>query len=163
MLKYQKGDLFKDLPINGENEYTLINHIVNNCGSWGAGFVLPLEASLPGSKLSYQKHLKDMRRQKKEPLGTVDYVEFLDNNIVCNLVAQNNKDMTRPRLVDYGALAQCMARVRDFIELDTFWTNAKCKIVCPMMGAGIGMGDFSVVEDLINWFWKDFDVTVYKL
>ncbi len=162
MIKVIKGDLFKNLPVTLENEITYIFHICNAQKQWGAGFVIPLERAFPGCKDSYKKHIDFLIKYNREPLGTCDFISFLDGIVVCNAVAQDNSGKRTKRLVNYAAMSASMKVLRDVI-LEDIKQGLSPRIICPRFAVGIGGGSQEVVDDFIEWHWGDLDVTIYEL
>jgi O-acetyl-ADP-ribose deacetylase (regulator of RNase III) len=139
----------------------IIAHICNDAGAWGAGFVLALSRKWPEPEEHYRSLAKDGRGY---PLGSiqtvkVDYEKF---TVVCNMIAQHgiiSQYATSHRAVNYGALAVCLN------QLAQFRSSYEQSIHMPRIGAGLGGGDWDIVEELIEFILvkKGINVTVYDL
>lgn len=162
---YKEGDLFADLK-DTEGRLTLIPHVVNSWGSWGAGFVVPLGAYFPESRESYFQwaHTRNAPHDVALPfrLGEVQYVDDLKRNIVvCNMLAQegigNAPDGTPP--IRYEALQKCMSHVARYCD------GKRCRICAPMLGSGLSGGSWPRIEEMIQKTWVEasIPVTVYYI
>ncbi|ELY2043299.1 MULTISPECIES: macro domain-containing protein [Enterobacter] len=155
-IKYLSGDAVKCL-----DKSTVIAHIVNNKGKWGKGFVLSLSKKYPASKKNYHNNFKD---NGVPELGKVDFVMVDDQKriFVANMFAQdgikkNNNDNNQ--YVCYEFLDICLAKLSDFALMN------RLSVQMPRIGAGLGGGDWSIIESLIlkNICYKMIDCTVLTL
>jgi len=174
-ITYKTGDLFADLPA-GRN--TIIAHVNNDGGAWGAGFVLavshhyplaeqayfewaavhPVTDPLAGMPAAGDPAICNYPVTDRFCLGAVQLVRVAENVYVANMVAQGGR--TRgSRAVRYNHLCRCMD------SLIAPARKLKASIVCPLFGAGIGGGDWKVIEQLIvdSWVSYAIPVTVYQL
>jgi hypothetical protein len=156
MIKYVTGDLFEDI-----GQEVVICHVVNNIHAWGSGFVVPLGKKYPKSKECYL-NWKDIK------LGDTQFVLGEDNSvIVANMCAQNgisNYSRTKNvRPLNYGALASCMEDVAERIFEEDVFYDSKLSIKAPLFGSALAGGDWNIIEELIEYIWKDIDVTIYQL
>jgi len=140
-ISYQTGDA--TIPISSSR---LIIHIVNNMGKWGKGFVVALSKRYPVVKKMYQDWVND---DKSFALGNVQFVvvDEVENVFVANMLAQNGikrnyKDSTQ--YISYEHLEKCLSLVADFA------LEKRLSIQLPMIGAGLGGGDWNVIEKVIK-------------
>jgi hypothetical protein len=166
MIKYVEGNLF-DLA----KPPVIIPHIVNTCGGWGAGFVLPLAAKYPVARevyLAWHKFTKTQDFTVPIPasviyeddylkLGTIQIIQVEQAVFVVNMAAQT-LDGERPLYYNY--LVKCMDSLTYYISK----YDLPRSIMCPQFGAGLAGGDWNIIEELINdcWIRAGLNVTVVK-
>lgn len=146
-ITYLKGDATQ--PIDNGKNVTLC-HICNNEYKWGAGFVLALSKRWKEPKIAYYT-------MPSLKLGDVSFAKVNDRITVANMIAQNGfVSEYNPIAVDYLALASTLSKA----NVQAIATGAD--IHAPMIGSGLGGGDWSTIEQII----KDnvtVDVYIYKL
>lgn len=132
---------------------TLIIHVCNNKGAWGAGFVLALENKWPEAGQRYKKYIKEYGT---DALGSVYFVEVEKDVWVGNMIAQTLEG--KERELDYEALYKCLEQVEKFA-----YKNDLC-IQCPQFGAGLAGADWIVVEAMLQSVFgkSDINVTWYE-
>ena len=161
MIKYVEGDLFENIPVtatqNLGDQVTVIAHVVNLLGKWGAGFVIPLAEHYPKMKEAYlawyaQKgeRAPEVKWQPPFVLGQTQLVQLDCNLYGANMLAQT---LGGERPLFYNSLASAMDRV-----LFQLSHHSKLHIICPMFGAGLAGGDWNFVEKLIEDCWLRFTV-----
>ncbi len=97
-------------------------------------------------------------------LGQVIYVgtsEGFGPPIVANAITQDyyaNKSGDPGLFVDYQAIRDAMINVAAYCR-----HNAFMDISMPKIGAGLGGGDWTVIEKIIDAELEDFNVTVYVM
>jgi O-acetyl-ADP-ribose deacetylase (regulator of RNase III) len=182
-LEYKVGDLFAHTPTTGPT-VKVIAHVCNDIGGWGSGFVVPLARKYPEAEAQYREwHRQGFSQNQTFELGHVSLVpvqapDFENNEvsngtvIVSNMIAQHgtistpakgrkNVDKTPLR---YWALAQCMKRLADAIDI---FPNAGVIVTefhVPKFGSDLAGGDWNVIETLIEEMWVPVgNVTVYTL
>lgn len=109
----------------------MVVHICNNYGGWSAGFVLAVTKAFPQAEFAY--------RQGSKRLGTVGYVPIGNGITICNMIAQTTK-------VDYAALETCLNRIAERIKM----VDRGMTVHMPRIGCGLGGGDWSEVEPIIE-------------
>lgn len=159
-MKYVKGDLFDHVSDAPEGVVTIIPHIVNNVGAWGAGFVLPLAKKYPKARAAY--FMVDEWK-----LGSIQLVATDDSEMVfvANMVGQEGigkKDGVPP--IRYEELKKCMYAVRDAAKAIQI-AGKEVRIMCPMFGAGLAGGDWNTIALMIFLLWSEegIDTTVFFL
>lgn len=140
-IKYSSGDAVEPLK-----KSTVIAHIVNNKGKWGKGFVLSLSNKYPIAKKHY---LNSFKENHTPELGTVDFVMvdpkeriFIANMYAQNGIKKNAND--KNQYVCYASLELCLEKLSDFALVN------RLSIQMPRIGAGLGGGDWNVIESLIQ-------------
>ena len=151
MIQYVTGDATE--PIGDGPK--IIAHICNDKGAWGAGFVLALSKKWDRPETGYREEFKSGRDFF---LGNVFTVRVDDDLYVANMIAQHGfPSRERPVAVDYEALEFCLLFLGGTARV------LKATIHMPRIGAGIGGGDWNVIEAIIEETLAEIDVTVYDL
>lgn len=149
MLEYTNGDAIQIAKDKASHGKVCLPHVCNNQWKWGKGFVLALSRAWPAGHLGSPETL--YRCSKPPVLGEIQIAWPHPQLAVANMIAQQGVGGLRP--LHYGYLAICMREVAD---------RHDGPIVCPMFGAGLGGGDWRVIEELIVALWKDREVTVVQ-
>ncbi len=162
-IKYVTGDATRP-PVS--TAPSIIAHICNDVGAWGAGFVLALSKrnTIPEDLYLEWYRRDDMLPQCMNPyppfqLGEIMFAPFegLDqkNTYVCNMIAQRDA----PGKVDYNALQECLLKLQD-VALDL-----QASIHMPRIGCGLGGGKWDEVQKIIQRTLCAYNipVTVYDL
>lgn len=142
MIKYIKGNLFASNP-------KLIVHGCNAQNIMGSGFALQIKQRYPDCFISYKNSILK--------LGENHIWTSQDNSVtIINAITQNLFGSTGAKFVKYDAVDQCMQHLSvDFTHVEL--------ISMPKIGAGLGGGDWNVIEAIINHRLKDHMVHVYEL
>lgn len=147
MIRYVKGDLLK-------SNLKVILHGCNCQGVMGSGIAAQIRNRWPNVYEVYRLKYETMGLE----LGTIIPVRTLDGRMVVNCMTQDNFGRTGEQFVDYDAIDKCMASVNDSAPN---WDVVE--IGMPMIGAGLGGGDWAVIEDIIVRNAKNFLPIVYTL
>lgn len=161
MITYTLGDATS--PKTGGS--VLLPHICNTEGAWGKGYVLALSKRWPQPELAFREWAATGNDQGLHDvpykLGEIQVVQVTEKpyTAVVNMVAQSGYRPTYEndgkRYVDYDALAKCLTYLR-------IWAAVfGCSVHMPKIGAGLGGGDWDVIETLIEAHLAGMDVTVY--
>lgn len=140
-----QGDATSPRP--APDNSVVIAHLCNNCGGWGAGFVLAVSKLSKVPEQAYRalaSHYHASRTNSSIPLGTTQIVNC--NNVNCsgeywvaNMVAQDGLDQKSKIdgcLVDYEALDKCLSSVFSFAS------RIGADVHIPAgMGSGLAGGD----------------------
>lgn len=156
MINYIEGDLFA--AVANTSEKTIICHVVNSKGAWGAGFVVPLAKHYPTSREQYLSWFQGRYNDQPIPfkLGNVQFVN-IGNVTIANMLAQT---LGGSRPLYYNHLVSCMEEVGEAA------LNANAEIVCPLFGSGLAQGRWEFIEELIYDCWirdKNIKTTIYYL
>lgn len=147
----------------------IIAHISNNCGGWGAGFVLAISARWPQPETVY----RSLRPDQLE-LGLVQFVEVESDDhgeprlIVANMIAQEgygrgNRNLHRTAEPDtrhpirYNAVEICLQKVGALAR------ELGATVHMPRIGCGLAGGKWDQVEPIIARTLLDTHVFVYDL
>ncbi len=143
-LHYVVGDATKPVVVP-----CVIAHITNNRGGWGKGFVLALEEAFPGLGAKWKA-----RRQR---LGEVHVDQVGPMVQVAHLCAQDGyKSKANPVPVKYASLISCLGSLRSHTGY-----RGCGGVHMPRIGAGLGGGNWKVIETFIKEELVDHGVDVY--
>lgn len=148
-IKYVNGDL-----LNAPQKY--IAHGVNCRGVMGAGVALAIKNKWPSVFTEYKKYCSTFY-DVNSLLGQCN-IAYVDNNrSVFNCFTQTDCGNTGLRYISYDAIAQCFGYINYLIkdEVD--------QIALPKIGAGLGGGDWNVIERIIESECKNIQPYVYEI
>lgn len=141
MIHYCTGDA--TVPVKPG---AIIAHVTNNCGQWGAGFVLALDRAFgPAPKRDYLASDKE--------LGETVYTP-VTGGLLASMCAQDNTRVYPP-FVRYGYLAWCL------FELESEAKGSGKIVQMPRIGSGIGGGDWGVIEGILQDVFGESSVDCY--
>ena len=144
IVEYVDGDLL-------ESDHRYIAHGVNCQGVMGSGIAKQIKEKYPKV---YEKYT-----MKEPKLGYVQWVECKNRTII-NLFTQEyyGRDM---RFVSYDAIDIAFARLND--QFSALYLN-DCHILgIPKIGAGLGGGNWKIIETIINERTSDIPIVVYSI
>jgi O-acetyl-ADP-ribose deacetylase (regulator of RNase III) len=147
MIRYVKGDL---LASNLE----VIAHGCNCRGVMGAGIAKQIRNTWPNVYEIYRLKYDTMGLE----LGSILPVRTLDGRLVINCMTQDGFGSNDTQHVVYDAIASCMVAIDDRAR---DWEVTE--IGMPRIGAGLGGGDWDLIEDIIVRNAKNFLPVVYTL
>ena len=133
-MEYVKGNLL-DAPER------LIAQGCNAQGVMGSGVARAIRDKWPEVYTQYRQRyqLAGLR------LGDVVLAYTDDGKIVANCITQEFYGRDGKRYVDYDAVAVCMDKLKEICQRLRIE-----KIAMPLIGAGLGGGDWSVLERIID-------------
>lgn len=147
-IQYVKGDLFS-------TEVGVIVHGCNAQGVMGSGV----------AKIIREKYTKAYDRYRKAyemhghlKLGDIISVPCDDATVIVNAITQEFYGRDGKRYVSYDAVAESMQKINRFYEV-----YGITSVAMPQIGAGLGGGDWSVIESIIESELKDVKPYVYIL
>jgi len=156
MLKYVTGDLFSHTI--DPTKHTYICHVVNNIGAWGSGFVIPLAKNYPEARLEY---LDDFSAYS---LGENQYVHINPRLVIVNMFAQdgisNYAKSKNVKPFQYGYFTECLLQFRNSC-ID--YPIGDEDILMPLVGAGLGGGNWDIIEEIIENILGKSNVTIFQL
>ena len=133
MIEYVKGDL---MDVTGG----IILHGCNAQGVMGSGVALAVKKRYPGAYQAYA--------ETALYLGSTVWYDAEDTHgvplFIANCVTQGNYGKDGKRYVNYAAIAKCFTEV---------FSKAWCysyPVYFPKIGAGLGGGDWNIIEQIIN-------------
>lgn len=146
MIHYVKGDLFS-------TNHQIIAHGVNCRGAFGAGVAGLMAEKYPKSKYRYLEKFYS----ENWHLGDVQLVKIDTNLYIANCATQDAYYPRNQVHADYLAIRQAMEKVKRFAQLKQF------KIAMPKIGSGLAGGEWTIIENILNAVFEDYDITVYTL
>lgn len=150
MITYKVGDLL-------EVTDGILAHGCNMRGVMGSGVARQVKAKYPGAFVAYEQDLKSGYR-----LGGVSFWGPGDPDtptrfLVGNCLTQENMGSDGRKYVSYDAVDL------SFQILNRIAERGGYTIHIPRIGAGLGGGDWGVVEAIINHRCKNINVIVWDL
>lgn len=147
-IQYRKGNLL-------DVKSGVIAHGVNCQGVMGSGVALAIKQRYDNAYVHYYNLCRENMQWDNTPsadlLGDVQLFKVTDDLLVANCFTQDFFG-THKRQVNYEAVAKC------FHTLDERFTEVNI----PKIGAGLGGGDWKVIEAIINSEFEG-DVIVWEL
>jgi O-acetyl-ADP-ribose deacetylase (regulator of RNase III) len=138
-IEYLKGDLFSYVP--GYN--TILAHGVNCQGVMGSGVAKTFKEKYPQAFKDYLYYLKCFKDSLQiQPLGEVCFTETRDKLLLASMFTQEFYGKDGKKYMSYEAFFNSFRKVADHYEEST--------IVMPKIGAGLGGGDWNIIEGLMN-------------
>lgn len=154
MIIYKTGDVVEALK---KGEIDVLVHGVNCQGKMNSGIAKQIRAEFPQVFEQYRNALEfGDGADNSDELGNVQYVRnVLPNKHIFNAFTQEEYGYDGFKFCSYDAID----RVMNIITTD----GIEGKIGMPKIGAGLGGGDWKVIEAIINSHFTDRDVYVYTL
>lgn len=155
-IDYRKGNLL-------DVKSGVIAHGVNCQGVMGSGVALAIRQKWPNVYDAYRSKVKTETNEYPSSclLGSVQYVTTFPDYVgletfpvVANCFTQDSFGRDK-RHVDYEAVAKCFNSL-------SFRVRLYGHLNIPKIGAGLGGGDWNVIESIIKSEYKG-DVTVWEL
>lgn len=148
MIKVVHGDVLKV-------ERGIILHGCNAQGVMGSGIAKQIKEQFPKAYETYRKVYEEHGLQ----LGSIVWKSVgksgeTYNKWIGNCITQNLYGKSGDRFVSYDAIADCMEKVVDFLEINCF--EQGFPVVFPQIGAGLGGGNWNVIEKIIDETIPDF-------
>ena len=126
-------------------ETGIIVHGCNCQGVMGGGFALEVKNRFPIAFYEYDK----VHRARGLKLGEICFVETTPNKFIIN--ANTQEGFSRAgRQTSYDAIADAFTEVVKFASVVEQHRNVKLEIIFPMIGAGLGGGDWKVISSIID-------------
>jgi O-acetyl-ADP-ribose deacetylase (regulator of RNase III) len=142
-IKYIEGDLFT----------TNARYILHGCnckGVMGSGVAKAIRSKYP---TAYDDYV-NVYNSRGLDLGTIILSAQDDGKIIINALTQETYGKTGVH-VSYWAVANVFRRLNSFIP--------DVEVAMPMVGAGLGGGDWAVISAIIEQEAKNYIPVVYKL
>lgn len=136
----------------------IIGHVVNCQGVMGSGLAKSIKRKHPEVFEFYTETLSDFDSFDQDPLGHVEWVSLNEDSTrgVINFYAQRFYGVG-DRHLNYGALSNGFHwLVSHLVEGSTL--GLPYKLGCDRAG-----GDWEIVLEMIEFYFKDFDVKIYQL
>lgn len=142
----KQGDLF-------ETEIKLIVHGCNDRGVMGSGVAAIIREKYPEAYNGYVEY------HEKHGLKGADCILIPSNGkLIVNMVTQNFFGRDGKRYAKYDWIAD------GFYTLNSYCKRGNIKqVAMPMIGAGLGGGDWNVIKSIIESECTDVQPVVYYL
>lgn len=150
-IEYRKGDVF-------ETEIKTILHGCNGQGVMGSGVARIVRERYPEAYNAYRDD-RMYSYNGEIPLGVVITARS-NGKLIVNAVTQQFYGSDGKRYVSYDAIAEVMQKLD--VSLAALW-NVEPIIAMPQIGAGLGGGDWNVIEAIIESELKNIQPVVYIL
>lgn len=139
MIKHIMCDIF-------ESGADVICHQTNCQGVMGSGIAKQVREKYPQVYEQYKR----VCASGEKLLGRTQIVPISPTQSIANLFGQDNYGYTSSCYTDYDALLNCLKQVRAFCPGKT--------IAVPfLLGCARGGGDWSIVSNIINEVFDDYD------
>ena len=150
-IEYRKGDLFQ----------TSIHTIVHGCnaqGVMGSGIARIVKERYTEA---YDRYRNDWQHclNGELPMGVISVVPSKDKLII-NAITQRYYGRDGKRYVSYDAISDCMRKINQSL-VPLF--KVEPIIAMPQIGAGLGGGDWNVIEAIIESELTNIKPVVYTL
>jgi hypothetical protein len=90
-----------------------------------------------------------------------------DDVTILNCITQQEYGKDGRRYVSYDAVDDCMKSIAKNMMMRNFFTGNDSihneSIHMPKIGAGLGGGEWSIIEAIINHHLKDHQVIIYEI
>jgi O-acetyl-ADP-ribose deacetylase (regulator of RNase III) len=134
MQKTNFGNLLKEVKTG------IIIHGCNNHGVMGSGFAKELRALYPEAYNTYRRHYEEQGLK----LGEV-ILHWLNPELaIANAITQDGFGRDGQRYVSYKAVHDC------FENMSVLSLHTGLDLHYPLIGAGLGGGDWSIIQSVIN-------------
>lgn len=147
MIQYVTGDLL-------EATQKVIIHGVNAQGIMGSGVAKVIREKWPEVYESYHLHYKTFGLN----LGDILPVNTVDGKIIVNAVTQENFGRDGRQYCSYDAIEKCFEQIN---SRAVDWNVTEMAL--PKIGAGLGGGSWTIIENIILKTAKNYTPVVYSL
>lgn len=159
MIVYRNGDIVEAFK---NNEIDVLVHGVNCQGKMNSGIAKQIRAEYPKVFTEYSffvtaaNGFRDCEEHIDESklLGKNQLVKIKQSYII-NAFTQSNYGYNGNKFCSYDAIDSCMKAL--------LITTNDCVVGMPKIGAGVGGGDWKVIEAIINSHFHNRDIFVYTL
>ncbi len=142
----------KDATITKPNKRTIIAHVVNDIGAFGAGFSGALERRYPGTGAIYKLKVEGRH------LGQIFFTLPAPYVSICHMVAQSGVRSSQNKVpLRYGALQECLSTLSGVVNNFNNDGHGIDVIQMPKIGSGLAGGDWSRIEGIINEAMAELD------
>lgn len=147
-----------DLP----NSNPWVNHvIVHGCnaqGIMGSGLALQVRTRYPEAYRCYNTAIKNWNVEIDGPLlGSIIWYEVKPSLHIANAITQEHFGREKKRYVSYEAIDSVFAVIAHEAH------KREMHVHFPMIGAGLGGGDWAVISDIIRFRLSGYDSVPYTL
>lgn len=139
MIEYIKGDLFT-------TDCKYIAHGVNCQGAMGSGVAKIVREKYPECFKAYKRYVDEWYYRNENAFRSMDLLGHVlawdDGDIhILNCFTQDYYGQNGERFVSYDGVERCFRNIAG---------NSISEVAMPKIGAGLGGGDWIVIEAIIN-------------
>lgn len=162
MINYVKGDLLTTPD-------RIIVHGCNAQGVMGSGVAKAIRAKYPKAFDDYSAKCVNHRHYEypiEQLMGVLIPSVQPDGKIILNAITQERYGKDGQKYVSYDAVDEVMYKIEHglmFKDITGVRRIKSTNISMPKIGAGLGGGDWGVIESIIKHRLKDHNVTVWEL
>ena len=149
-----KGDLIK-ASLSSEDPVNVIIHGCNAQGVMGSGFAKQLKGVFPENFKGYKEFCEDT-----SPSPGAVFVDEEKGVTICNAITQKSFGRDGKLYVSYDGLDSCFDDIGEFFRM---LGDSNDVIGYPMIGAGLGCGDWNIIKEIIDHRLKCLNHNLYIL
>jgi O-acetyl-ADP-ribose deacetylase (regulator of RNase III) len=136
-------------------EEGIIVHGCNSLGIMGSGIALQIKQKYPLCFLAYQRHIQDSLKSNTDVMGTVVPYKVPEKNlIIMNAITQKNFGKDGKKYVSYESVFEAFKII--VALADGPWERRH--VHYPLIGAGLGGGDWSLISELIDNAFGEYQI-----
>jgi O-acetyl-ADP-ribose deacetylase (regulator of RNase III) len=150
-IEYRKGNMF-------DTDIRVLAHGCNAHGVMGSGVARIVRDDYPGAYNAYVAAIKDAAYALTDTMGTIIPVET-KGKVIINAITQHDYGRDGKRYVSYDAVSDAMRELNTYCAI---WEEVT-QVAMPLIGAGLGGGDWTVIEAIIESELTDVQPVVYIL
>lgn len=133
-------------------ENSIIVHGCNSLGVMGAGVALAVKKRYPEVFEEYTRYYTICKAEGFDlPLGTTINVKVGDNKFIVNAITQASLKRGDERVVSYDAIEMAFRQVVKLANEEEIQ-----RIAFPLIGAGLGGGNWNIISSIIDNTVPDF-------
>lgn len=150
MIEYKSGDLLNV-------KKGIIVHGCNAQGVMGSGVAKAIRAKYPEV---YDRYCVDLEHFKEtsDPMGQLSFYRASLDIIIVSAITQETYGRTGDKFVSYDAIDKAFKFIRNLVG-----DNSALPVHIPKIGAGLGGGDWNIIEAIINANMKEVPVICWEL
>jgi O-acetyl-ADP-ribose deacetylase (regulator of RNase III) len=149
-IEYRKGNMF-------DTDIKVLAHGCNSHGVMGSGVARIVRDDYPEAYNMYVDVVKGAAYEDIDLMGTVIPVET-KGKVIINAITQHDYGRDGRRYVSYDAVSDAMININDWCV-----KYGETHVAMPQIGAGLGGGDWNVIEAIILSELTDVQPVVYIL
>ena len=149
-IEYRKGNMF-------DTDIKVLAHGCNSHGVMGSGVARIVRDDYPEAYNMYVDVVKGAAYEVIDLMGTVIPVET-KGKVIINAITQHDYGRDGRRYVSYDAVSDAMININDWCV-----KYGETHVAMPQIGAGLGGGDWNVIEAIILSELTDVQPVVYIL
>lgn len=151
---YKKGNLITATE-------SVIIHGCNNRGVMGSGVAMDIRRAFPDAYTEYKRCFKTLDLQPVR-LNLGDVIWIFERKWIGNCITQDGYGKDGKKYVSYDAVRKCMRIINHSHHLKNH-ANGLVDVAMPLIGAGLGGGDWNIISEIIEKESLTFQPVVYEL